>query len=863
MNDILSKNNGAKFYTCDLHIHTPASKCYKEKNVTAEDIVETAINKKIEIIAITDHNSEGWFEKVSEAAKGKNLLVLPGVEITTPHGGERQVHILAIFDPLDYKKVDELLIKIDISHDKRGKSDTVANKTIPEIMKIVDELGGISILSHVDSNCGLDTEIQRLIPAKKEILESPYLRGIEITKMETKEKYNNMGHACIQNSDAHSLDAIGRRYSLIKMDKPSFEGLRLALGDYDSRIRLNDELPNHPHIIGIKFEGGFLNSQTIKFNIGLNCIIGGKGTGKSTIIELIRYAMGMSSDILDIRKKEENKIRGVLGDNGKITMLVNANNGENYVIERVYGKNPKILRECGEETSIDIDQFRREFFKIEFYGQGELLEIANSGISQLNMIDQYIDFENLKECNDELLKKLAMNKNKILTEDGAIYELKSKIKDLPIIEEKLRTLNSKGIGDELKDHMYWEDEKRILNEIKKQMDDSIKYNEEILMEFRSNRLIAPAIEDMGDLPNRDKISECISLLKNSKEEVECQIMEQIKLLNKCNKKINKIYADWTDEYNYEKERMRELLLVMESDGISVKDYNDYLELEKKRKELEELNKIIITKENNLNKLNNERKKLLEELEQNRKEVYNKRKEFINRINESLKNIVKIKIEKEGDNSKYKEFLVNEVLSSSSYRILKEDRAKIADKVHPRDFSKILEQEDHESLANRACISEDAAKKAIILAKNKLYEIQTAQRDDKITIMLKDGGWKEVESVSDGQKCTAILSIAMNERNIPLIIDQPEDSLDNSFIYDAVVKMIRKIKNKRQLIIVTHNANIPVLGDSELMLVMTSNGRNGFVTKRGAIDGSEIKSFVQKILEGGKEAFEKRKEKYGI
>ena len=104
---------------------------------------------------------------------------------------------------------------------------------------------------------------------------------------------------------------------------------------------------------------------------------------------------------------------------------------------------------------------------------------------------------------------------------------------------------------------------------------------------------------------------------------------------------------------------------------------------------------------------------------------------------------------------------------------------------------------------------------------------------------------------------------MFERDITLIIDQPEDSLDNSFIYKEVVKNIRKIKNKRQLIIATHNANIPVLGDSELISVMTSNGRNGFVTERGIIDKNKIKIHVQNILEGGKEAFERRKLKYGI
>lgn len=150
-----------------------------------------------------------------------------------------------------------------------------------------------------------------------------------------------------------------------------------------------------------------------------------------------------------------------------------------------------------------------------------------------------------------------------------------------------------------------------------------------------------------------------------------------------------------------------------------------------------------------------------------------------------------------------------------------------------------------------------------MAKRRLYQIERTELEDKISLEFNDRGWKEIGRCSDGQKCTAILSIAMFERDTPLIIDQPEDSLDNSFIFREVVRILRKIKNKRQLIIATHNANIPVLGDSELMLVMKSNGKNGFVTERGGIDNDKIKVHAQDILEGGKEAFERRKLKYGI
>jgi len=226
MDAILDKENGANFCKCDLHVHTPISKCYKQPGIRAEEIINRSIDNGLKIIAVTDHNSDGSFPEILEASEGKDLLVLPGVEITTPQGGVKQIHILAIFDKVDYRKVDELLTKIGISHEKRSQSETVANKTIPDIMTIVDELGGISLLSHVDSICGLDVEMPTLTPAKQEILNCNALKGIEITNLRSLDRYD--GHACIQSSDSHSLDEIGQRFTLIKMGEPKLRGIKTS-----------------------------------------------------------------------------------------------------------------------------------------------------------------------------------------------------------------------------------------------------------------------------------------------------------------------------------------------------------------------------------------------------------------------------------------------------------------------------------------------------------------------------------------------------------------------------------------------------------------------------------------------------------
>jgi ABC-type lipoprotein export system ATPase subunit len=860
MKAIIDKENGSNFFKCDLHIHTQTSKCYQQPGIKAEDIIKKSIEKGLKIIAVTDHNSDGSFPEIIESSEGTDLLVLPGVEITTPQGGAAQIHILAIFNKSDYRKVDELLIKIGISHEQRARSETVAKKTIPEIMTIVNELGGISLLSHVDSNGGIDVEIPTLTPTKQEILDCVALNGIEITDLCSADRYD--GYACIRSSDSHSLDKIGQRFTLIKMGNPSFEGLRQALGDHESRIRLSrDDLPSYPRIIGMKFEGGFLDDQVIHFNKCLNCLIGGKGTGKSTVIELIRYVLDNLSTDAEILEIETKHIRDVLSI-GKISLAIETNSGERYMIERTYDEEPHILSVDGDEISIDIKQFKEGFFKVDAYSQTELLKISRSSKNQLKMIDQYINFENLKSDRDLIINDLETNESRIVEKDSAISALIGKVGEIQTIREKIRVLESKGTKDILEDHLLWEDENRFLHDMYKSLEKELQQWKDLQAETQNN-ILTDNLKKLENLPKQEVLRKSIELLEDSNDKVRIYLEIIILKLIEKRQDLNDLIAAWDKDYHDKNEDLRKLFMDLESSGTTIEYYEDYLKLEKKKKELEEIVTKIEREQKALSELKEKRLNILQKFKINRDEIYKARLELINKINLAFEGFIKIKIEKEKDVSIYSNYLVDEILSSSGNRISKVDRAKIAQMVHPMRLAELTEKDDFESLVTEAGISEEIAKKTIALVKSKIYKIQMIDVEDKITIQLNDHSWKELSSCSDGQKCTAILSIAMYERNIPLIIDQPEDSLDNSFIYREVVKIIRKIKNERQLIIATHNANIPVLGDSELILVMASDGKNGFITERGVIDKDRIKKLVQNILEGGRDAFERRKLKYGI
>jgi energy-coupling factor transporter ATP-binding protein EcfA2 len=145
------------------------------------------------------------------------------------------------------------------------------------------------------------------------------------------------------------------------------------------------------------------------------------------------------------------------------------------------------------------------------------------------------------------------------------------------------------------------------------------------------------------------------------------------------------------------------------------------------------------------------------------------------------------------------------------------------------------------------------------------QLEVVEIDDVVKIELNvataaEPLFKDAAELSRGQKCTALLPLLLARTQNPLIIDQPEDNLDNHFIYETVVNSIRSLKAKRQMIFITHNANIPVLGEADLVIVMNSDGKIGFIQKSGSVD--ECRDHIVDLLEGGREAFELRRQRYG-
>lgn len=843
---------GAEFYKADLHVHTPGSHDVSDDLITPDEMYQSFIDEDLDLVAVTDHDCSGWYEELSAEEERRNeaVKILPGVEITTAQGAENQIHVTAIFPEDQPNKVEHVLSQIGIDPAEQGEH---ANRTIDEICRVVQDNEGLMILAHIDGNAGADCELVQGNPIHQSVFDDANVDALEVRNLENLYEYE--GFAYIHSSDTHSPEHIGSRYTHIKMETPNFEGLRQALADPESRIEFQDAIYDHPVITGIRVNGQFLDGREAQLNRNLNCLIGGRGTGKSTVIEHIRYAFDIDSSDPRVKENYENLVEKTLGPGGDIEIHVRDKDDNHYIVRRRYEEEPQILNSEGEDLEIPIDTFRERFLDLEIYSQNELQELSRKSQHQLDLLDGYFELSNLKNEEDELLAELSENADQLERKKDKKEELKQEVSELGALKEQKRKLEEEGIDEHIEGHKKWEQERKELEELEESIDDLREEVQELELSEKIHTL-----DELDDTPNPEILNGLRSQIEDSEtniEEYEQEILDEVEALAQF---FESKFEQWQKGYEDEKERYQDLRnKILEEEDIDIDEYFTILD---RIEELEEENEELTALEEEIESLEDSREELLNNLEETRSEISATRKSGINEINEQLEN-VRITIEPQDNRQDYIQ-TINETLQGS--RVQTGDKEEMAENLDPRDFAEAIIDRDVEALIEQGDLTETATENVLEhdAIHDEIYEIQVKKIEDRPIIELMDQNeWKVLNELSIGQQCTALLSIAMLERNYPLIIDQPEDSLDNEFIYSEVVNILRKIKNHRQILIATHNANIPVLGDAEQIFVMHSDGENGYFADRGPIDSPTIKQKAQDILEGGEEAFEERKAKYGL
>jgi len=614
----------------------------------------------------------------------------------------------------------------------------------------------------------------------------------------------------------------------------------------------------------VAITGGFLDGMAIDFTDGLNCLIGPRGTGKTTVLEFVRYALnafGQDGDGDDARKRVEALVKGNLGG-GRVRVAIQTKDGLEYVVSRTAGEEAMVLTAEGQPSSVSLRS--AELFGVDIYSQNQIEGMADDPLSQLALLDSFnlAAVREIEAAIRKLVSDLATNAHACIAAEKLLAGLKDEIATLPDVRDKLKGLavvsgeNSEAFNTAHNLKALRQRELQAMEAAGNWLAEYGKYFQEGQGQFNGQTQTIFA-QDVLDGPNGAVLHQALDDMLALGNELDAlfrraalEVGQRQERLNTARQTLATAHAEQELAFQALIEKHKEIHAQSAERATWERKHNDLLLKEKQFQQ----------KSDELARLKAQRSEMLRQIYELRDRRFAIRKEVADRINAEVSPQVRVRIEQYGNPAAYQALLEGALRNAGIRHIVVAER--IARSMAPADLARAVANRDEDLIVSRAEINADQARKVIatLAGSPVLYEIEVVELIDLPKIELLDGGtYKDSLTLSTGQKCTAILPILLMDNENPLLVDQPEDNLDNRFIFTTVVKRIRETKHRRQLIFVTHNPNIPVLGDAEKVFVMSSTGTSASKSKEGNVD--ECKTEIVTLLEGGDEAFRERWRRY--
>ena len=881
---------GLRFRKLDLHVHTPASKDFRDRNVSADQIVDRAIEVGLDAIAITDHNSGEWIDKVQEAASKRGLVVIPGVEISC-HGGKSGIHLIALFDvDKDSNHVQHLLSKLGIPPEKQGDIEALTDSDlgITAIVDIIQDSTwqGVAVPAHVTSAKGILEDIRG--NPRTEIIQHPTLIAVEaacfkneglknkkkraVDLLDGNDPHYRRKLAVYQASDnpsgtdagGHGLAGIGSRYAYFKMENINLDSLKQCFLDPDVRIIQNFEYQDiqYPRIKSVFVSGGFLQDLTANFNAGLNSVVGGKGTGKSLLIELMRFALNQAPARSEFSNDHNTKLEGRLKEGSYVELEFSDETGKSYPLKRIYRSD----NSCYETAEFEPSQL----FPVLFLSQNEIIKIAESETEQLEFIDRFFDFRLHKHDIQTIERSLGESDTQLAQSIRATREVSELEKRIATAQLKLSRFDAQL------SHAIFANYQ--LAEQKNQVIESQTSNIDRLVELLTSAQEDVTQVDLPEIPvtlleddTMTRIQERISKAKETS-------IAQLTNLRQAVAEIQRVIASEQDTWSKTHQRIQS-----EFDEHVRNQGGDYQELEGQRAKVfhqiendkRQLQQLTRQKEA-LSTIRSNRDHTLDELK-NAYDAYRSIREIrCDQFRTNSKGKLRLSIEGASNTEAFKGRLME--MKTGSH-VHEPDIDAIASNVQPREFVESILRSQMEEIESSTYLNDLASKTGVPIANvrkladflliesDKLEELLQLQYkvypQDRLQIEFKvgDDRFSPLHSLSVGQKSTALLVMALSDGQMPVVIDQPEDSLDIRSIWEDICLNVRTNKSSRQFIFTTHNSNVAVASDSDNFIILDADSERGRIIHNGSMDHSPVSDEVLTYMEGGLDSYRRKSTKY--
>jgi len=886
---------GARWWKFDFHTHTPASRDWKGERPSPADWLLAHMRAGIDCVAVTDHNTGEWVDKLKVALAElerdrpegyRSLCIFPGVEISVQGG----VHLLAIFDPASASdNITGLLAEAGYKGTP-GDSDAVTTKSFADVIGVIHSRDGLAIPAHVDRESGLFRALSG--NTLGQALQAGHIHAMEVVdpafekpRLYLDEKLN-WTELC--GSDSHCLERTGKRFSWVKMGTPSFEGLRLALLDGELSVKRLDSLladlnkhgRNVIESITVRKAKYMGRSEdfVLRLNPWLNAIIGGRGTGKSTLVEFMRLALRRERELPESLRKEFKKYQDVCrsrGDEGLLTQdsatgILYRKDGEGFSVQwNANGDHAPIMRE-EDESPVPGDV--RSLFPVTIYSQKQIFELSRDSLALLVQVDKAPQLEKRSwQENHDKLERHYLELRARERRRASSLETEASLKgDLEEVGRKMKVFEDQGHAGVLREYQQSRRQRNAIERWSETWADAGARIRKL-----AEGIVPEPLESFLDMEDLDKDSRDEALSRARRVSKEFQKIDS-ELLSPATDRAERVIREWAEQREGSTWARRAqdaesahaaLLERLSKEGVS--DLNEYATLVQRKQQIEDSLGKIEAQRKELDRVSQQAHSILGELSESSAELNRRRKEFLQR---TLHNNPYVKIEivahgspmpeierefrdrlqcEEGGFDKDIALLLDELQRAADRgRQLKRLKAKVREIAESKgEFPGVHDQRFARRLRRLKDRQPEVLDRLDIWYPEDGLEVSYSPKGDGL-------GFRHIETGSPGQRTAALLAFLISYGDDPIILDQPEDDLDNALISSLIVSQLRGMKQKRQVIVVTHNPNIVVNGDAELVAALqVEKGQTRSAS--GCLQEQNIRDNLCEIMEGGREALERR------
>lgn len=936
----------SQWWKCDLQVATPGEPRFhgpdgewqvqtpEQKEAAADRYMTAAVAVGLQVLVLADHNSVDWVDIMIAAGRRHGIVVFPGFEVTSATGSDG-AHLIVFTGPdRSTEDLRPLLYGAcgfgtdhPLFNPSRPEEPAPAPHTLPQILDRLPE-HALAVAPHVFGDNGLVKDRTVSSQLRWKALHHDRLSAIDVGDGTEHEHANTWrgqftrreltDFPClphlpfVSTSDAYRLTDLGSRYTWIRMQEPTLEGMRQAFLDHEARIvcdwdkryRDTSHTPNdisHAHVRQVTLAGLTTTEHpvTVTFDPRLTVLVGGRGAGKSTVVAALRCLYGETAGLPTQAKDEAERLMEAVFSDASVTATHRLpHTGEPQQATWTAGEGSRTRRTAEHVTPTD--------FKVRVIGQKELFE-RSAGSSD----DPHSTSRNLFALVDDALAAGTAGQGSTAAFDRALDEARTTwVSAVRRQEAEQAAVADRGLVRERVDELSRQVE-AFDNEANKarrahndrlltqgqELERRIEETAQVLTDLADDtqrRLpqppepIVPATlseaDSAGDLQAEYAVltTQVDTIASQTRDAVLGAVTYARQQLQELRQRRDD--GQWQRTVEAAAEDSAAYIAELASLGLDPKAYEQVrAQLQSQTTLLRQLE----ARAQQLPELANEATRAWQAIQDLYQDRRDRRRALLEQI-EDRSGMLRFTVRPTSDTGTWVR-RVRDLLNLRSDGFLEDLPALAAwlwadvetRAARTTQWRHALVTGDLDAFARDASLRSAFARRLAGLDPLVRTRLAAETADDVIDMDFFRGGgdrdvardWHPLTTGSPGQRSAAMLSFVLHHGSEPLVLDQPEDDLDTEWITQLVVRQLRASRWTRQVIVITHNANIPVNADAERVVVLENTGR-GIAIRHdveeatgvsvehcGPLEDQRVRADIQQILEGGVEAFVRRERRY--